>query len=67
MKALDVLGSGAAKVAAVVKAAVTRAARVPHVCDGFHCDCERRAEVAAQARGGDWLPDRKGWLKRERE
>jgi hypothetical protein len=43
--------------------------RQPHECDGFHCDCERRSDVAARSResAGAWLSGRSGWLKRERE
>ncbi len=70
MKALDVVGSGIAKAAAAVKRVITTASPSPmHVCDGFHCDCERRGEVAARSResAGAWLPGRSGWLKRERE
>jgi hypothetical protein len=59
------------RVAATVAEAVSGAGGPPptHICDGFHCDCERRAEVAARAResAGAWLSGRAGWLKRERE
>lgn len=73
MKTLD-LTAGARKVAqaartavAAVGRAVAGEAQAPHRCDGFHCDCQRRREVNTQARQGDWLPSRGGWLKRERE
>jgi hypothetical protein len=58
------------RVATVVAGAVSgpTAPRRTHVCDGFHCDCERRAEVDAQSReaSGAWLSGRTVWLKRER-
>jgi len=58
------------RVATVVAGAVSGNAppRRTHVCDGFHCDCERRAEIDAQSRdsAGAWLSRRSGWLKRER-
>lgn len=57
------------KVQTVAEAiAVAARADLPptHACDGFHCDCERRREIAAQQREDlGWLPARPDWLKRE--
>lgn len=56
-------------VTVVAEAVAGAGARPLHRCDGFHCDCERRREVAAQSRGRDgaWLPGRSGWLRRDRQ
>lgn len=64
MKALDVLGTGARKVAAKAAAAVARqlAPPAPRARDPFYFDDERRAELNEQ-RGESWLPRRKGWLR----
>jgi hypothetical protein len=69
VKALDVLGTAAKAATAAVKRIVQPAGvDAGHRCDGFHCDCGRRAEVAAQSReaSGAWLSDRSGWLNRGR-